>query len=222
MRDRARFEEPAQIGGQVGDRRFDQHPAAGLVHLAQALAALRGRCPAAGRRTAGRRRRRIRCWCARTSAAARDQQLALRRGRRGSSRATRAVRASGGRATQMSLENRRNRRASLSVRRVPASPAWALPWFRSADWPRASRRCRPSARPPDIPAGSARAATSELASSFGSESYTTISRSRGKRRRGCDPRPDRARAACTVLCSYGILQAGVDENGCGAAIEPLL
>ena len=34
-RDRSRLEEPAQVGGQVGDRRFEEHPATGLVHVAQ-------------------------------------------------------------------------------------------------------------------------------------------------------------------------------------------
>ena len=37
MRDGARFEEPPQVGRQVGDRRLDEHPAAGLVHLAEPL-----------------------------------------------------------------------------------------------------------------------------------------------------------------------------------------
>ncbi len=35
-RDRARLEEPPQIRGKVGNRRFEQHPAARLVHRSQA------------------------------------------------------------------------------------------------------------------------------------------------------------------------------------------
>jgi hypothetical protein len=36
-RDSARFVEPSQIGGQIGNRRFQEHPAACLVHLAEAV-----------------------------------------------------------------------------------------------------------------------------------------------------------------------------------------
>jgi hypothetical protein len=36
-RHRARLVQPAQVGGQIGERRFDEHPAAGFVHLAQSF-----------------------------------------------------------------------------------------------------------------------------------------------------------------------------------------
>jgi hypothetical protein len=47
-RDGVRFVQPAQVGRKIGNCRLDEHPAAGLVHLAQ---------PSEGSRVgAGRRR----------------------------------------------------------------------------------------------------------------------------------------------------------------------
>ncbi len=40
-RDRARLEQPAQIGGQIGDGRLEQDPGAGLVHVLETLPQLR-------------------------------------------------------------------------------------------------------------------------------------------------------------------------------------
>ena len=52
-RDRARLEQPAQVGRQIGDRRLDQHPAARLVHLPQLLRTSGSRPGAGIRRGAG-------------------------------------------------------------------------------------------------------------------------------------------------------------------------
>ena len=61
-RDGARLEQPAQIGRQVGDRRFEQHPGAGLVHVLEALTQLRIAVERQRQdRRAARGRRRTRC-----------------------------------------------------------------------------------------------------------------------------------------------------------------
>ena len=119
-RDGARLEQPPQIGRQVGERRLDEHPAARLVHLAQPLEDRRGRCRRADRRAADRGRRRSRSRRARTSArGAREHRLfdaiaADRRQRR--ELVERAMKGRGGSRAGIA----RNRRASLSVRRVQA------------------------------------------------------------------------------------------------------
>ena len=96
-RDRARFVEPAQIGRQVGERRLDQHPAAGLVHLAQPLQHFGIGVRRRVRRAADRRRRRIRC-CARARSAAARVEHRSRPGRRGSSPANASCSSVAGRA----------------------------------------------------------------------------------------------------------------------------
>jgi len=51
LRDRhgARLEEPAQVGGQIGDGRLEQDPCAGLVHVLQPLPQLRSTVERQGR-----------------------------------------------------------------------------------------------------------------------------------------------------------------------------
>ena len=76
-RDGARFEQPAQVGGQIGDRRFDQHPAARLVHLAQPLEDFGVAAGAAGASNSGPASASDSMPCARTSSPARAQQRCL-------------------------------------------------------------------------------------------------------------------------------------------------
>ncbi len=94
-RDGARLEQPAQIGGQVGDRRLDQHPAAGLVHLAEPLEHLG--VGAGGRILEERPEVGVGVDAVATRRAPRRPRTApLGARRRESSRATRAARACGG------------------------------------------------------------------------------------------------------------------------------
>ena len=77
-RDGARFEEPPQIGRQVGEGRLHEHPAARLVHLAEPLEDLGVDVRREDRRAADRRRRRSRS-AARGRARRRARTPTLRR-----------------------------------------------------------------------------------------------------------------------------------------------
>ncbi len=104
-RDDARFEQPSQIGRKVGDRRFDQHPAAGLVHLPQSPEHFG--IGAEGRVVEERAGVRVGFDPVRPHERRGPAPTSRRRScRRESSPATPAVRVFDGKATQMSLGNR--------------------------------------------------------------------------------------------------------------------
>ena len=135
--DRARFEQPAQVGRKIGDRRLDQHPAAGFVHLPQPLEDFGIDVRRAAFSNSGPRSASDSIRCARTRSSARAHSAASvgiaahRRQRRElfERLVERGRRGIGPLAFQGAGFGRRLLRARLS--------------FRSADWRRASRRCRP-------------------------------------------------------------------------------
>src|SRR5439155_21210700 len=125
-------------GGQIGERRFDENPSSGFVHLPESLEHFRvavGRSRLEERAQVG----------VRLDATGTDQlrgALAQRRfagiasdhGQR-SELIERSVQGRDGCRARFA----RNRRASLSVRQAQWAPAWAPLWFQWAGSPRASR-----------------------------------------------------------------------------------
>ena len=157
----ARFEQPPEIGRQIGDGRFEEHPAAGFEHLAETPHHLR-----IGRRLATEIADRARSSesmpCCVTSAAARSRSA--------SSAASPRIIASAASVRERAGEGGgRNR---LAFQR--AGFGWRLLW-RLLGFRRQVRRepvddAALERRRRDSRAGSDSAATRELASSLGSES----------------------------------------------------
>ena len=141
-RDGARFKEPAQVGRQVGDCRFQEHPASSVVHVPQLTKHLR----IASRWRSVEERTEI---AVRPDRVGSDERGCL--GKEGSARGVPADSRKCGELIERAMQRNRggsagsvrNRRASLSVRLVQAEPAWVRLWFQSADWLRASLQCRP-------------------------------------------------------------------------------
>ncbi len=142
-RDRVRLVEPAEIGRQIRHGRFDQHPAAGLVHLPQPREGC-SRPLVAWRRLEQRTEIGVRLDCvgANDRVGMRQQRffggIAADHGEPGEMPEGAGQRRNGCGAGVV-----RNRRASLSVPQVRAAPAWALLSFQSGGLRPANRQCRP-------------------------------------------------------------------------------
>ncbi len=136
-RDGPAFVQPPQIGWQIGDGGFNQHPGAGLVELARAVAGPPDQRRRAGSRTADRDSSPTRS-AARGRPRRRARGAAVRPGRRGCGPPLRDRRAYA-REGRLLRVIRKGWPASLSTRRVRAVPAAGLPWSRSAGSPPASR-----------------------------------------------------------------------------------
>ena len=141
-RDRSRLEKPAQVGGQVGDCRFEEHPAARPRTCDAAASAAPGSASGGGAASSGPSSASESMCCAADNALRLWQRAPPPPRRRGwppRRRARRAWRRPAG----VAAPDLGNAIASLSARQARAALVSARPWFRSADSQPASRRCRP-------------------------------------------------------------------------------